>query len=253
MADRVVRTGPRRPGPVAVIVVLALFGVLVTLGTWQVQRLAWKEGLLATIAERMAAGPVPLDDVIAIREEGGDIEYRPTRVKGRFLHEREQFFFATLDGATGYHVYTPLERADGSVIFVNRGFVGVDSKDPASRQDGEMEGEVTVTGLARNRLDGRPSMMVPDNDPAKNIFFWKDLDAMAKNAGIDRSDGKLIDFFVDADATPNPGGLPVGGVTIINMPNSHLQYAVTWYGLALALLAVSAVVLFRKPGVPDAD
>lgn len=253
MTEATVRSGARRPGPLAIVLVLALFAALMVLGTWQVKRLAWKESLLATITERMAASPVPLDEIIAIKAEGGDIEYRRTRLEGRFLNDREQFFFATYNGNTGYYVYTPLERADGSVIFVNRGFVPVDDKDPARRPEGELSGEVSVTGLARDRLDEKPSSMVPDNDPAQNIFFWKDLDAMAANAGIDTADGKLIDFFVDADATANPGGLPVGGVTIIDMPNNHLQYAVTWYGLGLALLAVSGVILFRKPQEPDAE
>ena len=253
MTEAMARSGARRPGPLAIILVLALFAALMVLGTWQVERLAWKESLLATITERMAASPVPLDEIIAIKADGGDIEYRQTRLEGRFLNDREQFFFATYNGNTGYYVYTPLERADGSVILVNRGFVPVDDKDPARRPEGELSGEVSVTGLARDRLDEKPSSMVPDNDPAQNIFFWKDLDAMAMNAGIDKADGKLIDFFVDADATPNPGGLPVGGVTIIDMPNNHLQYAVTWYGLGLALLAVSGVILFRKPQEPDAE
>ena len=75
---------------------------------------------------------------------------------------------------------------------------------------------------------------MPDNDPAKNIFFWKDLDAMAASAGLPRR-ATVLPFFVDADATPNPGGLPIGGVTTIDLPNNHLQYALTWYGLAAAL------------------
>lgn len=253
MADGTARSGARRPGPLAIIMVLALFAVLMVLGTWQVKRLAWKESLLATISERMAANPVPLDDIIAIKVRGGDIEYRQTRLDGHFLNDREQFFFATLNGNSGYNVYTPFERPDGSMILVNRGFVPVDDKDPAKRPQGQLSGEVSITGLARDRLNGKPSSMLPDNDPGQNIFFWKDLDAMAANAGIDKSDSKLIDFFVDADATPNPGGLPVGGVTIIDMPNNHLQYAVTWYGLGLALLAVSGVILFRKPQEPDVE
>jgi len=100
---------------------------------------------------------------------------------------------------------------------------------------------VTVTGLARNPLAAKPSMMLPDNDIAKNIFYWKDRDAMASSAGLPAGAG-LVPFFIDADKTPNPGGLPVGGVTIIDLPNSHLQYAVTWYALAAAL---AGVLLFR--------
>ena len=99
---------------------------------------------------------------------------------------------------------------------------------------------MTITGLARNPLAEKPSSLLPDNDPAKNIFYWKDLAAMA---GIRRAaaGARVLPFFIDAGAEPaNPGGLPVGGVTIIDLPNNHLQYALTWYGLAAALAARAA-------------
>ena len=89
--------------------------------------------------------------------------------------------------------------------------------------------------------------MVPNNDPDKNVFYWKDRDGMARSAGL-RSAAEIVPFFVDADATPNPGGLPIGGVTLIDMPNNHLQYAVTWYGLAAALVGVLAVAFWRRRG-----
>ncbi len=120
-----------------------------------------------------------------------------------------------------------------------------DRKDAARRAEGQVEGEVFVEGLARNRLDEKPSVIVPENDPAANIFFWKDLDVMAATAGL--PDGaEVLPFFLDADTAPNPGGFPMGGVTIIDLPNNHLQYAVTWYGLAAALLGVLAVWGWRS-------
>jgi surfeit locus 1 family protein len=110
-------------------------------------------------------------------------------------------------------------------------------------------GKVTVTGLARNPLPAKPSMMLPDNDVAKNIFYWKDRDAMAASAGLPAG-AVLVPIFIDADKTPNPGGLPVGGVTIIDLPNSHLQDAFTWYGLAAALAAV-LIIRLRRPAKPE--
>jgi surfeit locus 1 family protein len=86
---------------------------------------------------------------------------------------------------------------------------------------------------------------VPDNDLKKNVFYWKDLSAMAATAGLPK-DATVLPFFIDADAAPNPGGLPVGGVTVINLPNNHFQYALTWYGLALVLLAVVATRLWNR-------
>src|SRR5690606_39313113 len=97
----------------------------------------------------------------------------------------------------------------------------------------------------RNELDGKPSMMVPDNDLAKNVFYWKDLQAMAGTSGVGQLDNYLR-FFVDADNTPNPGGLPVGGVTMISLPNSQLEDALTWYSLAAVLVGVLAVCLVRQ-------
>ena len=85
---------------------------------------------------------------------------------------------------------------------------------------------------------------MPDNEPGKQLYFWKDLEEMAAQAAIPTE--KLVPFFLDADAAPNPGGWPKGGVTQINLPNNHLSYAVTWYGLAAVLLVVSVLAFRRK-------
>ena len=228
-----------------ILLALAAFAVLVGLGTWQVQRLHWKEGLIATIDERIASAPLPLAQVEARLNDDGDVEYRPVTVSGVFRHEGERHFFATHKGNTGYFVFTPLELDDGRFVLVNRGFVPFDRKDPATRAEGQVEGVRDVTGLARGPVSQKPNALVPDNDPASNVFYWKDLDAMAASAGVGTRDDYL-GLFVDADAAPNPGGLPVGGVTLVDLPNSHLQYAVTWYGLAAALAGVLAVWLWRR-------
>lgn len=227
-------------GIVVAIVLLAAFATLIALGTWQVQRLAWKENLIATIAARVHAAPVPLDTLLG---QGGDIEYVPVTLSGRFDHAHERHFFTTFDGASGYNVYTPLVRADGSAVLVNRGFVPFDRKDPASRAAGQIAGEVIVTGLARTALAEKPSWIVPDNDPAKNVYYWKDIRGMTEGTGRPQSD--YLGLFIDADRSPNPGGLPFGGTTIVDMPNSHLQYAVTWYGLAAALVVVAGAWFWR--------
>ena len=229
---------------VKALAVLLVFAALIALGTWQVERLQWKEGLLADIAARRGAPPVPLAQIEAMAAGGGDIEYRTVTATGRYINNKERHFFATYRGAAGFYVYTPLQLADGRYLFVNRGFVPYEAKEPEMRKQGQLTGQQSVTGLARARLAGKPSFVVPDNDIAKNIFYWKDLDAMAASDGFDKD--KVLPFFVDADDTPNPKGLPVGGVTIVDLPNDHLQYALTWYGLAAALVAVVAMVWHRK-------
>nr|WP_204347226.1 SURF1 family protein [Rhizobium laguerreae] len=226
------------------ILVLIALAILISLGTWQVERLHWKEGLIADIAARQAASPVPLADIEAMAAAGGDIEYRKVTATGRYINNKERHFFATWRGQTGFYVYTPLELADGRILFVNRGFVPYDNKEPETRMQGQLTDQQTVTGLAREKLSGKPSWVVPDNDVAKNIFYWKDLDVMAESVGLEKA--SVIPFFVDADSTPNPAGLPIGGVTQMDLPNNHLQYAFTWYGLAAVLVVVVAISWFRK-------
>lgn len=223
---------------------LIVLAALLALGTWQVKRLIWKQQLLETIDECTHAAPVSLAEMERLLASEGSVEYRPVTVAGTFMHQGERHFLATYNGEPGFYVYTPLQLDDGRFILVNRGFVPYGRKDAATREEGQLDGPVTISGLARDRLAERPSSFVPDNDLAKNIFFWKDLGVMATTAGLpDR--GAVIPFFVDADKAPNPGGLPIGGVTIVDLPNSHLQYAVTWYGLALALVLVVGAYVWR--------
>jgi surfeit locus 1 family protein len=232
------------------VILLAALAILLSLGTWQVERLHWKEGLLADIAARRVAPAVDLSTIETMAADGGDIEYRNVTASGRYINNKERHFFATYDGAPGYYVYTPLQLDDGRYLFVNRGFVPYEAKEPEMRVDGQLTGRQTVTGLARAKLPGKPSYIVPDNDLAKNIFYWKDLDVMASSDGFDRS--QVVQLFVDADKTPNPSGLPIGGVTIVDLPNDHLEYAFTWYGLAAALVAIAVISWYRKryPGEP---
>lgn len=242
MSEMAQTRAKRFPWILVVLATIAL-GLLLVLGTWQVQRLAWKEGLIATIESRIGSAPLPLAEIEAMHATGGDVDYQPVRAEGHFLHGGERYFFATHEGQSGWYVYTPLELADGRAILVNRGFVPYDRKDPASRAEGQFAGEAAVTGLARNALDGKPSSLLPDNEPVQNIYYWKDLAGMANDAGL--APETVLPFFIDADEAANPGGLPVGGVTLVSMPNNHLQYAVTWYGLALALAGVFAVWILR--------
>lgn len=233
----------------ALVFGLIAFVILIGLGTWQVQRLYWKEGVLQTIDQRTHAAPVPLADVEARFAATGDVDYMPVTATGTFVHEGERHFFSTWQGISGFDILTPLQLDDGRYVLINRGFVPYDLKDPAKRAEGQVTGEVTITGLARNPLLAKPSSMLPDNDPAKNMFYWKDRDVMAATAGLPAGYA-LVPILIDADKAPNPGGLPIGGVTIIDLPNSHLQYAVTWYGLAAALAGVLLVWLWR-PTKPE--
>ncbi|MEP3524606.1 MAG: SURF1 family protein [Hyphomicrobiales bacterium] len=238
------------------IAAITALGVLIALGSWQVKRLSWKEALIARVEAQIASPPVPLEDVIPAQTElrgtDNDIEYQPVSVVGTFDHSKEYFYFATLDGASGFHVYTPLKinaakAASPSIVFVNRGFVPDDKKAQETRPDSLTSGEVTITGLFRWPDVEKPNSFIPDNDVEANIFFWRELALMRNEAGY--SADELHPFFVYENKKIDVS-LPVGGVTIIDFPNSHLAYAITWYGLALTLIGVyGALLIGRVKGV----
>jgi surfeit locus 1 family protein len=228
----------------ALVFVPVALGILISLGNWQVSRLYWKESLLADIQQRSTAAPVDLAELERLFAAGEAVDYRHATASGHYLNDKERHFLATFEGQSGFYLYTPLELADGRYLFVNRGFVPYDRKDPATRPESLVEGPQTVTGLARAELAEKPSSLVPDNDEAANIFYWKDLTRMAASVGLPAD--RVLPFFLDADSTPVAAGLPKGGVTQIDLPNNHLQYAITWYGLAFALVAVVLAGLIRR-------
>lgn len=207
------------------------FVVLLALGTWQLQRLMWKQSLIADREAALAlpAVPLPVDD-----HDWQAWEFRKVAVTGTFDHEAEQLFgFQARGGRPGHHVLTPLVRAEGPAVLIDRGWVPLDQVHPAARRAGQLDGEVTVEGIARYRADDRPGWLTPAHEPGGLTWYWYDLETLGRATGQD-----LLPVVVEADATANPGGLPVGGQTRIELPNRHLQYVVTWYGLALTLIGV---------------
>lgn len=216
------------------------FVILIGLGTWQVQRLHWKESLIATRRAAFVLPPVPPPpDLTAALP----LEYHPVRASGHFLNDREMPVAAIADdGTAGYNIVTPFVLDDGNVLLVERGFVSADRESPASRRAGEIEGPTQVTGPLR--LDhGRPSWFTPDNQSARNEWYYIDIPAMAA-AATPRA--QVLPYYIDADAASNPGGWPKGGQTAIDLPNHHLSYAITWYALAAGLLQMYAIFVRRR-------
>ena len=233
---------------VPLVATLGALAMLVTLGTWQLERKAWKESLIAQIEARAYGAPGEIVPEAAWSSwRAQDDEFRRVRLTGVFLHELEApvHGLAPRPGggaAQGHFILTPLKRPDGSVVIVNRGFVTPELRDPASRQAGQVAGEVSVTGLVR--APEGPRRFVPDNDPARNVWFTRDAGAIARAKGLER----VAPFIIDADATPNPGGWPKGGQTPLTLRNDHLGYALTWFGLAAALAAVFTAFAWRQLG-----
>jgi surfeit locus 1 family protein len=218
-----------RPLPGPTLWFLFGFAVLIGLGVWQIERLGEKEALIASVETGMRAAPVPLADAL---REGANADYHHVELTGHFLHDRELYVFSRGPmGAVGVEIITPLVQENGQTVLVDRGFVPDGLRDPKTRAAGQMAGEVTLTGVLR--LSQRPGMFTPPPDPRTRLWFIKDVPAMASSLGL-----TVPPVLIEADATPNPGGWPLGGRTQVDFPNDHLQYAMTWFGLALALLAV---------------
>jgi surfeit locus 1 family protein len=218
---------------------LLLIAAFAALGTWQLKRLSWKLDLIARIEERVQAAPVPVPprsdwpNVTAARDE-----YRHVTLQGRFLHEKETLVYAATERGAGYWVVTPLAAADGTTVLVNRGFVPTERREASTRREGQIEGEAKVTGLVR--MDEPNGSLLQSNKAGENRWYSRDVGAIAAARGL----SEVAPYFVDADAVPNRGGLPVGGLTRVVFPNNHLVYAVTWYGLA-AMTAGMLVILWR--------
>jgi len=215
--------------------------VLIGLGTWQIERLYWKEGLITQRMAAISASPVAPPRT---PEAARLLEFHRVAAKGVFLHEREIPVHAIerQSGAAGYLVMTPLRLEDGAVVFVERGWVPADKRAAATRASGDPPGETTVEGLLRLPPGEKPGWFVPANDPGRGDWYWIDLLALARAAGV--PDARP--FYIEAGSAPNPGGLPVGGQANTDLRNDHLQYAITWYALAAALAVIYLLLLRRE-------
>lgn len=219
--------------------------VFLGLGTWQVQRLFWKLDLIERVEARIGAEPVPAParpdwpGVTAAADE-----YRKVTATGTFDHARETLVQAVTELGAGFWVLTPLIQTDGGTILVNRGFLPADKRDPAFRVEGATQGPARVTGLLRMSEPG--GAFLRSNDPAGGRWYSRDVAAIASAQGLQN----VAPYFIDADATPNPGGLPVGGMTVVRFRNPHLVYAITWYIMAAMSLG-AAFMIQRKRSAGD--
>ncbi|HTM81984.1 SURF1 family protein [Asticcacaulis sp.] len=226
------------------VLTVAAIAMFLALGIWQVQRLVWKTDLIARVNARVAAPPMAAPGVTEWgRVNTAADEYRHVTLRGRFLNDAEAQVYTLSDYGAGYWVMTPLRRDDGTVVYVNRGFVPMDKRAPATRPEAQPQEQVTVTGLLR-MPEVKGWLLSQANDPARDAWYRRDIAAMAQSRHI----GTVAPYFVDADATPNFGGWPKGGLTVVKFPNSHLAYALTWFSMAAMLAGVSVwLVWFRKP------
>jgi surfeit locus 1 family protein len=237
---------PRKRGVVLPLLLLGLaLAVLVALGSWQLARKAWKESLIAELDGKLAAPATDLPPRERWKQlDQTQYEFRHVAFPAEFLPGEEALVYTSGSSlrpdvtGPGYWVFAPARLTGGSIVLVNRGFVPEGKQDPKTRPQGRPSGVVEVAGALR--WPEQRSGFTPPDEPEKGLWFARDPAAMAKAKHWDTS----APFYVDQEAPPVPGGLPKVGPLKPELPNRHLEYAVTWYGLALVIL-IAALFFVR--------
>lgn len=232
--------GGRSRAKFALLLALCLIGVagFTWLGVWQVHRRAWKLALIDQVNARVHAAPVPAPGPSAWPGITAERDaYRHVTVTGRYENGHETLVQATTELGPGFWVMTPFDTAGGFTVLVNRGFVPAERRAPETRADAQITGVTTVTGLLRITEPG--GAFLHHNDPAHHRWYSRDVAAIATARGL----GAVAPYFIDAERARLPADAPVGGLTIIHFRNAHLQYALTWFGLALLSLVGAGLVV----------
>lgn len=228
----------KRPHLWATLITIPSLLILIGLGSWQLIRMEWKRALISQTTDR------PKLPVIAVQDLNLDIselEYRRVSARGRFLHDKEIYRPAKIhQGRIGVHIITPLALVNGGTLLIDRGWVPLEKQAKESRPESLFSGQIEVTGLLRQTAD--PGLFTPDNEPLAGLWYWMDLRAIGMEIGVD----DLRPYFLEAVAGPVEGALPIGGQTRLDFHDNHLQYAITWYSLALILLVIYVTSFRRK-------
>jgi surfeit locus 1 family protein len=227
-------------------VAAATLGVvmLCTLGVWQLERLQWKTALIAERRAELAAAPVGLSTVLSEIGTGQTVDYRPVTFAGRFAGGKDLRLYSTAYGP-GWEIVSPFLTDDGALVMVDRGFLpdrsGRDVAVPAPPP-----GPLLLSGFARQPA-GKKAAFAPANDASRNRWFWWDLPAMAA-ASVGEAAGQVAPVFVQLAGTPLGGSdAPRPIVPVVAIPNNHLSYALTWFGLAAALAIMAVLALRESP------
>ncbi len=208
---------------------LAGVAILVGLGLWQLQRLEWKEGVLARIEAQMSAEPGPLPAEGSSSEAG---KYQPVSVTGRTVGPELHMLTGMTGLGPGYEVITVFETSEGRRILLDRGFVPEAAKD-APRPPVSL----TVAGNLHWPEEARSNTPLPDL--GRNIWFARDVPAMAAHLGAEPV------LVVARRVTGDAQGITPVPVGTAGIPNDHLGYALTWFSLAAVWAGMTAYLLWR--------
>ena len=228
---------PARIWPVLLATTIGL-AILVSLGVWQVQRLAWKEGLLAQLAANAAAPPIGLAEAAALAANGKDMEFVRVAFDATYKHDATMKMIASYDRGQGWIIITPAVTPDGFAVIVDRGRI------PAERLESfdKPEGPVKVDGVIRTYPRGK-AYFDPENDPKSNLWYWWDVLAMQAAAGL-TSDARPFPYVVQLLPSASAADFPRPQEPQANLANNHLGYAITWFGLAATLLGVAGFYVY---------
>ncbi len=229
--------------PVLTIFSIVALTILVSLGSWQLKRLEWKQALIAKVEERALEAPIPFDDAVKMAEAGEDMEYAPVQLTGRIRPDAEARVFGSYEGMAGVYLFVMVQRQEDISAYANLGFVP-QTIAPASFSTDHISGEMQdkITGLFRyaERPSPPASWFVPMEQSGDGLWFVRDPERFALQEG-----GKTLPYYVDSFAR-GQNEWPKGGTTRLDFSNRHLEYALTWFGLAAALCGVWAAFSLPK-------
>jgi surfeit locus 1 family protein len=240
-------SGARRGILEPTIFVLVGITILAGLGLWQLDRKTWKENLIAAMSTRLARAPAdlpPRDRWARLAPEHD--EFARVGFPAEFLPGEEALVYSAGSAfrpdvkGPGYWVFAPARLAGGSIVIVDRGFVPLERKDAATRAQGAAHGSVDIIGIVR--WPETRGLFTPADDRKDNVWYLRDIKAIAAA----KKWSTAAPFYIDMESPVPPGGLPLPGKLQVNLPDNHLQYAITWFGLALALTGVYLVWLMRR-------
>jgi len=228
---------PPRIWPVFIATILGLV-ILVSLGVWQVQRLHWKEALLAQLAANAAAPPVDLGTALNMSRAGSNVEFVRVTFTGTYKNDAWMKMLSTYDGGQGWTIITPAASEDGWAVIVDRGRLPGQMLEHFDQPQGPQE----IEGVLRTHPYGQ-GFFDPVNDPRGNMWYWWDVKGMLEASGLPAS-LKPYPFAVQLLPSSTTAEFPRPEEPKAVLANNHLGYAITWFGLALTLLGVSGFYIF---------
>jgi len=233
---------PSRKFPIGLTIASVIgIAILIGLGVWQVKRLHWKEALLAKIAALEAAAPIPVNQALTGGVASADLDFVRVTATCPDIETTPYLKLYAVREVAGFRVITPCALSGGPyrTILVDRGFVAQDQVQSLKTGQGRTLDQPIVGVLRKGDVR---NFLTPPNTPAQGLWYWRDVPAMARALGV--TDAAPTFLMLEKPAPqgfgPTPAPIPA------DIPNNHLQYALTWFGLALALLGVYLASLWKR-------